>query len=63
MTDPYGRPEASHPETGDGRASAVRRWLKIIIIAVAILVVLFVVMGLLGGGHGPSRHMGGSGLN
>ena len=40
----------------DDRAPAMPRWVKTFVIVALVLAVL-VVIALLAGGHGPSRHM------
>lgn len=40
----------------DDRAPAMPRWVKVFVIVALVLAVL-VVIALLTGGHGPSRHM------
>lgn len=56
----------SNSDTGDingmrpteDRPPSTPRWVKVSGIIVIILVLLFVIMGLFGGGkHGPMRHM------
>ena len=44
----------------DAPASQPRpRWVKVSLVAAAAVVVLFVVLQLVGGDHGPGRHLGG----
>ena len=45
-TDPY----------GDRGPGAVRRWVTITLVVVAVIGLLVAVMVLIGGGHGPRRH-------
>jgi hypothetical protein len=55
-----------YPDTGDvpDRESPPRtpRWVMIAGIIALILALLFVVMMVVGGGHGPGRHLSGMGL-
>lgn len=52
------------PDTGDGsgvrpttdRAPGTPRWVKVFGIIAIVLVLLFVVIMFMGGGHGPGRH-------
>jgi hypothetical protein len=61
-----GDPPAA-PETGDdtdagadgGSTTGTPRWAKIFGIVALVVIVLFVVLLLVGGPHGPGRHMDG----
>jgi hypothetical protein len=53
---PY--PDASEaPDLGS--PTRAPRWVKVFGIIAVVLVLLFVISALAGGGHGPGRHMGG----
>lgn len=58
MADPPVYPEDTGP--GGGSTPGTPRWVKVFGIVAAVLVVLVVLMltGVLGKGHGPGRHMG-----
>jgi hypothetical protein len=46
------------PKPGDEAAPGMPRWMKVTVIAVAVLALLAVaVMILSGGDHGPGRHL------
>jgi hypothetical protein len=47
-------------ERDSERATGLPRWVKVLLIVVAIMVLLFVTVRLLGigGQHGPQRHSG-----
>lgn len=56
MSDPSPPPEASPP--------GAPRWLKlsgIIVAALVVVIVILAVTGVLGGQHGPGRHLPGGG--
>jgi len=59
MADP---PAARDAGAADERGSTVGvpRWVKVFGIVALVVVVLFVVLMLVQGGHGPSRHTSGS---
>ena len=50
-----------HEKPGDKHGPGVPRWVKVIGIVVAALVVLLIVAQVTGiaGDHGPGRHLGG----
>jgi len=53
-------------DTGDDRdRGGIPRWVKVIGIVVAVLVLLVVIVELAGldAGHGPSRHQQGDGID
>ena len=51
MTDPPHHPRSDGDDTG-----GLRRWIKVVGIAIAVAILLVVVLMLIGGEHGPSRH-------
>ena len=58
MADPARSPETGErPIRGRGPATGTPRWVKVTGLLVAVLALLVVVMLLLPGGHGPSRHI------
>lgn len=72
MADPYPRPETTS-DTNDDTAvwdpkeestSGTRRWIKLLAIILAVLILLFVVLQLIGvgGTHGPSIHSSSVGI-
>lgn len=52
MADPLPYPD-SHSDTGD---DSTPRWVKVFGI-ITVLLLLFVIWHLVGGGHGPGQHM------
>ncbi len=62
MAEPYGISE-SDPDPGSTsdlvQPPRAPLWVKVFGIATAVVLVLFVAVLLVGGGHGPSRHGGG----
>jgi hypothetical protein len=59
MEDMHMTDELDHP---DAKPETRRRWLRVALIIVAVLILLFIIMKIAGfggaGGHGPSRHFG-----
>lgn len=52
----------SPPSVGPLRPyDAMPRWVKLLWVLVAVVVVLFLVLLLSGGNHGPGRHLGSAG--
>ena len=60
MADPSLHP-GSNDDTGlksvHGSTTGAPRWVKVLGIIALVLVVLVVVIVLIGGNHGPGRHM------
>ena len=69
MADPSRNPVPGRDDTGgDAGAGPERepdagtpRWVKAFAVVAVVLVVLFVVLQVFGGGHGPGRHSGETG--
>ena len=57
MTNP------SRGRGGSGRDpdAGAPRWVKVFVIFALVLLLLFVVLQFVGGGHGPGRHAGDAG--
>ncbi len=64
MTDRTQRPEEAVSDPNDGSpvaaSTGMPRWVKVSLIVVGVLIAVFLILKVagLGGGHGPSRHMG-----
>jgi hypothetical protein len=51
-------------ESGEGASTGTPRWVKVSGLVAIVVIVLFVVVTLVGGGeHGPGRHTPGGGSN
>jgi hypothetical protein len=50
---------ADQPRTPESKPPATPRWVKVSGIIAIVVVVLLVVVALVGGDHGPSRHLPG----
>lgn len=72
MADSYPRPETTSDTSDDTAAvwdpkeesTSGRRWIKLLAIILAVLILLFVVLQLIGvgGTHGPSLHSSSVGI-
>lgn len=65
MSEPTRRSDTSEATAaGGGSTTGMPRWVKISLIVVGTLIAIFVFLQLIGvgGQHGPSRHIGPSGL-
>ena len=51
------RDEAA-PEAGRRSTEGTPRWVKVFGIVAVVVVLLFVILLIVGGPHGPSRHVG-----
>ena len=60
MADPHRYPDSNGDDTGAGpdrgSTTSTPRWVRVFGIIVIVLVLLFVVQILIGGGHGPGAH-------
>lgn len=48
-------------ESRSDERTGMPRWLRLTLIIIGIVIVVVVIVLAIGGGHGPSRHMGGVG--
>ena len=53
-------PPDFHDETGDD-SGGTPRWVKVFGIIALVVLLLFIIMLLTRGSHGPGRHLGGEG--
>ncbi len=52
---------ADPDRSSDSKPPTTPRWVKVAGIIAAVVVVAVVILALIGGGHGPARHLPGDG--
>lgn len=62
MTDPPSYPETDNVRPYYDSTNSTPRWVKVFGVIGLVLVLLFVVLQFIGGGHGPGRHMAPTGM-